>query len=157
MSSDEQRQSRWIRWRSPRYLASRLGWLFVWGVFLYATTSPWRALGQPPTASPGNRAVLDTAIAVVFGGGYVWYLLHGRRFRTLSAEMTLWLVLFQVVYTEGYFAQWYYNMSAAHPDAFGHKLTGVDAAYFAISTATTTGMGDIHPVTSDARLIVTGQ
>ena len=36
-------------------------------------------------------------------------------------------------------------------------MTGVDAAYFAISTATTTGMGDIHPVNSSARLIVTGQ
>jgi hypothetical protein len=44
--------------------------------------------------------------------------------------MVLWFVLGQVIYIEGYFAQWYHNLTAATPDAFGQKLTGVNAAYF---------------------------
>jgi len=36
-------------------------------------------------------------------------------------------------------------------------LSRIDAAYFAISTATTTGMGDIYPASSYARLIVSAQ
>jgi hypothetical protein len=36
-------------------------------------------------------------------------------------------------------------------------LSGVDAAYFTISMATSTGMGDIHPVSSTARPVVSCQ
>lgn len=156
MSSDEQRESRWTRWRSPRKLRSHLLWLFGWGVWLYVTTTPWRALWDPP-APAGTRAIIDTAIALVIGVIYVWVLLHGKYFRALSAASTLWLVLGQVIFIEGNFARWYYGVSAVNPGAFDQKLAGIDAAYFTISTATTTGMGDIHPVSGVARSIVTGQ
>jgi Ion channel len=58
---------------------------------------------------------------------------------------------------EGIFAQIYDLLSANRPQAFSSPLTGIDAAYFTISTATTTGMGDIHPVSGAARLLVTAQ
>jgi hypothetical protein len=41
--------------------------------------------------------------------------------------------------------------------AFNVPLTRIDATYFTISTATTTGMGDIHPVSGAARLLVSAQ
>jgi hypothetical protein len=49
-------------------------------------------------------------------------------------------------------------MSVYSPHSFDPSpLTGIDAAYFTISTATTTGMGDVHPVSGGARLLVSGQ
>jgi hypothetical protein len=52
---------------------------------------------------------------------------------------------------------WYFALSAASPQAFNVSLTRIDAAYFTISTATTTGMGDIHPASAAARVLVSGQ
>jgi Ion channel len=66
-------------------------------------------------------------------------------------------VLSGAILVEGIFAAIYYVMSFGSPGPFGSPLTGIDAAYFTISTATTTGMGDIHPVTAAARLVVTAQ
>jgi hypothetical protein len=66
-------------------------------------------------------------------------------------------VLASVSSVEGIFAQVYELLSAIRPQAFNSPLTGIDAAYFTISTATTTGMGDIHPVSGAARLLVTAQ
>jgi hypothetical protein len=36
-------------------------------------------------------------------------------------------------------------------------MSAIDAAYFTISTATTTGLGDIHPASGTARLVVSAQ
>ena len=66
-------------------------------------------------------------------------------------------VLASISSVEGIFGQVYELLSATRPEAFNSPLTGIDAAYFTISTATTTGMGDIHPVSSAARLLVTAQ
>jgi hypothetical protein len=48
----------------------------------------------------------------------------------------------------------YWGMS---PSAFSSPLTATDSIYFTISTATSTGMGDIHPVTRNARMFVSFQ
>ncbi len=66
-------------------------------------------------------------------------------------------VLSSAVAIEGCFALGYFILSSRVPDAFNSILTRIDSAYFAVSTATTTGLGDIHPVTQAARLLVTGQ
>ena len=59
------------------------------------------------------------------------------------------------IFVEGTFAELYYAMSANSPHSVGPPtLTGIDVAYFTISTATTTGIGDIHPVSGAARLAV---
>jgi hypothetical protein len=59
---------------------------------------------------------------------------------------------------QGLFALAYYFLAARSPEAFKGSLTSpIDAAYFSISTATTTGMGDISPASGGARLLVTAQ
>lgn len=58
---------------------------------------------------------------------------------------------------EGCFALGYYLFSAHDPGAFVPGLSRIDAAYFTVSTATTTAMGDIHPASQVARLVVTCQ
>jgi hypothetical protein len=79
------------------------------------------------------------------------------RFRGLPAAVVAIVVICQTVYVEGLFALWYYALSAESPQAFNASLTRIDAAYFTISTATTTGMGDIHPASGGARLLVSAQ
>ena len=49
-------------------------------------------------------------------------------------------------------------MAAVWPRSFHPSpVGGIEAAYFTISTATTTGMGDIRPVSAGARLAVSAQ
>jgi hypothetical protein len=67
------------------------------------------------------------------------------------------VVVCLAVYVEGLFALGYFLLSVGSPQAFNAGLTRIDAAYFTISTATTTGMGDIHPVSGVARLLVLAQ
>jgi Ion channel len=106
-------------------------------------------------------------IALIFNGAVGgWYL--------ISALLSAWaylaspivqrrpgIVLLQVIsstiYVEGYFAMIYYMISAHWPGAFCPPLSTIDAAYFTISTATTTGFGDIHPASGLARLLVSAQ
>ena len=74
-----------------------------------------------------------------------------------------WAILAHVVagtvFIEGQFARHYFAMSALSPGSFDPRppLSRIDATYFTISTATTTGMGDIHPASAYARLIVSAQ
>ena len=68
------------------------------------------------------------------------------------------LVIELTMCVEGGFAQIYYEMSAHSPHSVDpYPLSGIDAAYFTISTATTSGIGDIHPVSGAARLLVSAQ
>ena len=69
----------------------------------------------------------------------------------------MFLTVAFVSLTEGIFAMLYLGMSTRSPAAFSEPLSRASAAYFTISTATTTGLGDIHPVTDSARMLVTAQ
>jgi hypothetical protein len=95
--------------------------------------------------------------AVALAVGNVVYVLKHRNFRLVSPVIVALLLLYQVINAEGLFAETYYALSARTPNAFNAPLSGVDAVYFTISTATSTGMGDLHPITSTARLLVSGQ
>jgi len=53
-----------------------------------------------------------------------------------------------------FFAGVYWELGAS---GFNSVLTKLDAAYFAVTVATTTGFGDIHPVSQAARAAVTCQ
>lgn len=55
------------------------------------------------------------------------------------------------------FAYVYVSMSTANPAQFSEPLTRIDAIYFAATTLTTTGFGDIAAVSQGARLVVTVQ
>lgn len=162
MSSDDQESRRRERDepRRPKKkgrVRYRLTVSFVLAVLLYAMViSPWRELSGPPRAI-GTFYVANVVLAVVGGVVWVWVLLHSRFFRATPAALIAILVVYQGIYVEALFAQFYYALSARTPDAFSSPLNGIDAAYFTISTATSTGMGDIHPVNVTARLTVSAQ
>jgi hypothetical protein len=129
-------------------------------IWFYAF-APWIVLLQPSPFRPGSRAwvigfFVGGALAILCYTGATLFHLRSR-----SAYMTpgylLILVVGNICSVEGLFALDYHVMSDFWPQTFGSSLTAIDAAYFTISTATTTGMGDIHPVSSVARLLVTGQ
>jgi len=86
--------------------------------------------------------------------------LHLLRAQRRSSQP--WLIFAYVVagavFIEGQFACHYFVICTVWPGSFAPPiLTRIDAAYFTITTATTTGMGDIHPASSYARLIVSAQ
>ncbi|MGM1061416.1 ion channel [Saccharothrix sp. Mg75] len=55
------------------------------------------------------------------------------------------------------FAGCYHLLSAADRAAFTEPLDRVDAVYFAVTVFATVGFGDIAPVTTTARVVVTAQ
>ncbi len=61
------------------------------------------------------------------------------------------------MYFLGTFSNLYWIESLRDSSAFSEPLTQGDAIYFAISTFTTTGFGDIRPRSGIARLTVTVQ
>jgi amino acid transporter len=75
----------------------------------------------------------------------------------LPPSLTAFVAASFVSAIEGVFAVEYLALSTRFPCSFNEHLSKASAAYFAITTATTTGFGDIHPVTDGARLWVTGQ
>jgi Ion channel len=122
---------------------------------LFVATWPWFALvGRAPSFRTIMIAPL-ICVGIVSVVGWVWVFL---RFRAAPAWVVALLVIADAVLLEGIFADVYYAMSATLPHAFDPPtMTGIDAAYFTISTATTTGMGDIHPVSGTARVFVSAQ
>ena len=55
------------------------------------------------------------------------------------------------------FAFTYVSVSRADPAAFSEELNRVDALYYTVTTISTVGYGDIAPVSSAARILVTIQ
>jgi hypothetical protein len=74
----------------------------------------------------------------------------------MSAPIIAVAVIALAVFVEGQFAAFYYAISAHSPHSFEpSSMSGIDAAYFTIGTATTGS--DIHPVSGAARLLVSAQ
>lgn len=109
----------------------------------------WLSLGSPaPTI----------AMLVIIGlGGLLYISLVLWDLTRRSPRRALLTVFAAVLYVEGIFANAYYWLSQRSPAAFSETLSRIDAAYFTVSTATTTGFGDIHPLSSSARLVVIAQ
>jgi hypothetical protein len=57
----------------------------------------------------------------------------------------------------GTFASAYWVLSTQSPANFSEQLSRIDAIYFAVTTFTTTGFGDVIPTSQSARALVTGQ
>jgi hypothetical protein len=121
----------------------------VGGIFAFPIWG-WLSLGSPAPTIP---------VLVIIGLGgllyislVVWDLVPRR-----SPRLALLTVFAAVLYVEGIFANAYYWLSHRSPGAFGETLSRIDAAYFTVSTAMTTGLGDIHPLSGTARLVVMAQ
>ncbi|PJE01326.1 potassium channel family protein [Mycobacterium sp.] len=161
MSSEDQEKSarRWISELRGQVVNRRHALLSfgVMAVLAYAATSPWRSVVDGQPRSLGTYFLFNAFVGLAIAVVYVWALLASKFFRSLSAPVVLAFVIFQVIFAEGIFAEWYFALSVASPGAFEPRLTGIDAIYFTISTATSTGMGDIHPASHEARLVVSAQ
>jgi Ion channel len=129
-------------------------------IALLIAALPWVILGiWPPSGDAGDVALL--VFTVLIG---VTYSAHALAFawphlNSPKAERQQGVVLIQVLsatsYIEGWFALLYYILSTdPTTPAFDPALGRIDAAYFTISTATTTGTADIHPTDGFARLVV---
>jgi hypothetical protein len=116
------------------------------------------AYGAVPINGRSNFA----AIVVMIAGTAAFVLAVSFQFRrllhspypTLRAAQTLVVVV--LVFLVG-FALTYASLSAVDPENFSEPLNRLDAFYFTVTVAATVGFGDITPITSLARLIVTIQ
>jgi hypothetical protein len=132
-------------------------------IHLAAGTGPWLWLWMSRETYPrgvlfawatflGVSAVVLAVAWIYLAGAYLFD--PGERDRPTYIAV---IVLAAVSFVEGVFADVYYRFAHSSAKAFGGPISKPDAAYFSISTATSTGMGDIHPVSGEARLLVTGQ
>ena len=125
---------------------------------LYAAI-PWAILAL---RSPRLSSVLTVDLIERFGVILFAALLIGMFLAAQHHHNEPWVIFTHVVagavFIEGQFACHYYVICRIWPESFAPRtLSRVDAAFFTISTATTTGIGDIYPASSYARLIVSAQ
>lgn len=71
-----------------------------------------------------------------------------RALETLAVALPLFLMLFAGTYTV---------LSQVDPASFSEPLTRTDAVYFTVTVFATVGFGDISPVSTAARVVVTVQ
>lgn len=109
-----------------------------------------------PFASPRGWFIGLVSFWAVLDLVYTWAWLWGEHAQKIPGPAVVGLVT-AVAGFEGCFAVGYYLLSRMDTASFNPSLNRVQAAYFAVSTATTTGIGDIHPATDGARLLVTAQ
>ncbi len=67
---------------------------------------------------------------------------------TIAVAIPVFLLLFAATYA---------LMSAAQPSAFSEPMTRTDALYFTVTVFATVGFGDLSPVSTAARVVVTIQ
>jgi hypothetical protein len=123
---------------------------------LFTAIYPWTTLrGPAPSWGAWDIAMigLGVVLAVVFVGMLLWGPTPVRDMPV--SQIAIWVIA-MAMFAEGTFAEIYHTMSAQSPHSFGPSpMSGIDAAYFAIGTATTGS--DIHPVSGGARLLVSAQ
>ena len=110
----------------------------------------WLSLGSPTPTIP--MLVIIALGGLLYISLVLWDLIPRR-----SPRRALLTVFAAVLYVEGIFANAYYWLSHRSLAAFGETLSRIDAAYFTVSTAMTTGLADIHPLSGSARLVVIAQ
>jgi hypothetical protein len=102
-----------------------------------------------------------TAAAFTAGLAVVVLLVAGEVRMILRSPFPAWqgvqalaliVPLFLLLFADGY-----YVLAQDRPGSFGTGLTRTDALYFAVTVFTTVGFGDIAPVSTAARVLVTLQ
>lgn len=86
----------------------------------------------------------------LFFGWELWLIVRSasprlKAVETLAVTVPLYLVLF---------ASGYYLLERAVPGSFSERLSRTDALYFALTTFTTVGFGDITAVSETGRVVV---
>ncbi len=118
-------------------------------------------------------AILSTAVAIVLLGVYLamlvfllrldyntggnstifWMRLLGSEPVSVLLHLTTTTVLLSLIV----FASAYRSIDLALADSFSEPLSRMDALYFSVTTFSTTGFGDIHPLSATARAVCSGQ
>ncbi len=105
-------------------------------------------------SEPSRFALVLGCLAVV--AVCVWevrnFLRSTRPVETAVEMLAAGFSLYLIVFSATYFA-----MSVHSPGAFGEPLTRVDAIYYCLTVFTTTGFGDIVPITQGARVVTSLQ
>jgi voltage-gated potassium channel len=156
------------RFDNARKLRSRTrGKLLGIGLLILVAALPWACL-----ATASNPHFRENTLPVLLPVAGVLSLLHlveivfGRAaFSGAIEERTqlpirtnnLAILLIDVSVFLGIFANVYWLLAEDDPTAFNEPLSRVDSTYFTITTFTTTGYGDIHPMTGVARSTATAQ
>jgi hypothetical protein len=143
-------------------IARSLGSILILGigatpwVALFCIDSLWERVKNTPSPGHVSELVQSAVILIVpLGMLYViWRVLTRPQDEAGIAVIT---VISFAGFFEGLIAAWYWMASHESNEAFGYALTRTDTAYFTISTATGTGMADIHPMSAPARLMASGQ
>jgi Ion channel len=120
--------------------------------------------GVVPESTLRSNFSLDVAItlgmALVAAGtaGIFWHGLREGTTRTTSDALSFGFAWFlTAAYFVAVLSFVYWALSLRDPHAFTQRLSHDDAIYFALSTFTTTGFGDISPVSAASRLAVSIQ
>lgn len=118
---------------------------------IFFAALPWIILALPQHAS--WSILLVNGALVVCALGLAWLLVYARQIIPMHG-FVLFSVLGCMSNLLGDFAVMYYALR----DSFTPALTSrIEAVYFTVSTATTTGMADMHPSSGTARMLVAAQ
>lgn len=140
----------WLRRRTPRTLRA---------MALLIVLATWLLI-YPGSSESGPW--IDFVEALVLTGIIVAIVHDSRRWSGASPSgvkhrsFVLGEIVVAINLAIADFANLYWSMSQRDPDSFSEPLSKIDAAYFAVTTFTN-GLGDIHPRTELARLVVTTQ
>lgn len=155
-----------MRWREihSRYFELVVPLQLVWGLFLFFPEDSIRS----GFAFPAMVSLLGASLVAVAAYKFWFFLRRGDEYREmlraaklddLNTEPTSAAFYWAVVATTliGDFAFLYWGLSLRDQGAFTASLSPLDSVYFAVATFTTTGFGDVAPVSQVARLAVTVQ
>ncbi len=109
-----------------------------------------------PASAPTWELVRVLLTGLTFGALFVWELRRIVRAELPEVRGVEVLVMLAVIFVVLASVS-YLEISAADPTAFSEPMDKVGALYFSTTVLTTVGFGDIHAVSSGARIAVTAQ
>ena len=143
---------RWVRPpRSER--ANNIMVLTVGAILWLAYTAPSSSRACPSTSDNVTFIIGFAFLAVAYLLPFTWLLLR----RSFSVETRVVYAVFIVSTLIEWFSLAHWQVSRVNPCAYSEHLSRIDAFYFALTTTSTVGFGDIHPLSAGARLLVSGQ
>jgi hypothetical protein len=115
-----------------------------------------------PASARGSVPAPVYAATIIGLTAWIAYTLYAGLMRVsdgahLYGPYAVWAVAASLVGFVLVFAFAYWLPSEADGTCMNHALSRIDAAYFSLTTFTTTGFGDISPVTSECRAIASAQ
>jgi voltage-gated potassium channel len=106
----------------------------------------------PSEPSPGALVIGCLAVVAVCTWEVRHFIRSTRPVETAIEMLAAGFSLYLIGFSASYFL-----MSVHSPGAFAEPLTRVDAIYYCLTVFTTTGFGDIVPITQGARIVTSLQ